>query len=110
MAGAASDTGGYNVLAPQSAAEPESRISFNHFHVAALAVLVASWLAASLRLTVEPDKASIILSTAETWGVRVPQTIATGVPTITTGGLHLITHGILALFSLDILAHRTITM
>ncbi|UUR08931.1 hypothetical protein [Sphingomonas glaciei] len=63
-----------------------------------------------MQLTVEPDEAWILLSTAETWGVRVPQTIATGVPTITTGGLHLITHGFLALFTLDILAHRAITI
>ncbi|WP_338501375.1 hypothetical protein V6R86_01375 [Sphingomonas kaistensis] len=97
-------------MASQSAAEPKSRIGFNHLYVAALAVLVTSWFAASLRLSVEPDEAWILLSTAETWGVRVPQTIATGVPTITTGGLHLITHGLLALFSLDILAHRTITI
>ncbi|NJC06116.1 hypothetical protein GGQ97_001909 [Sphingomonas kaistensis] len=79
-------------------------------HVAALAVLVGSWVAASMRLTVEPDEAWILLSTAETWGVQVPRTIATGLPTITTGGLHLITHGILALLSLDVLAHRMITI
>lgn len=110
MVRAASDTGGDNGFATPSAADPEGRIGFTHVHVAVLAVLVASWIAASIRLTVEPDEAWVLLSTAETWGVRVPQTIATGVPTITTGGLYMITHGLLALVSLDILAHRTITI
>jgi hypothetical protein len=109
MVSAASIAGEDDGSARQPAVDPAG-IRFTHVHVAALAVLVAGWIAASIRLTVEPDEAWVLLSTAETWGVRVPETLATGVPTITTGGLHLITHGILALVSLDILAHRTITI
>lgn len=105
----ASKSGGDDSPATGSAADPDA-IRFTRVHVAAIAALVAGWIAASIRLTVEPDEAWVLLSTAETWGVRVPESIATGIPTITTGGLHLITHGILALLSLDIFAHRMITI
>ena len=67
------------------------------------------FLAAVFLLTVEADESWILLSTAHAFGVPVPLTDAFGRPTITTGGLHLLLHGLLARVTTSIVIHRLIS-
>lgn len=58
-------------------------------------------------LTVEPDEVWNLLSTMKAFGIPLPPTSAVDKPITTTGGLHSVLHGLIALWrSGDILAHR----
>lgn len=58
-------------------------------------------------LTVEPDEVWNLMSTMKALGIPLPPTSAVDKPITTTGGLHFVLHGLIALWrSGDILAHR----
>ena len=62
-------------------------------------------------LTVEPDEAWILMSTMKAFRIPLPPTTAVGFPTTTTGGLHFVLHGLVALLrSGDILVHRLVSI
>lgn len=77
---------------------------------ALITLLAAFFVAAAFFLTVEADESWIMLSTAHTFGIAVPVTDMLGKPTITTGGVHLLLHGILAHVTMNIVAHRFISL
>jgi hypothetical protein len=60
--------------------------------------------------TVEADEAWILLSTMKAFGLPVPNTTAVALPTLSSGGLHTLVHGVLATFSRSILVHRAVSI
>ncbi|MBL0283526.1 MAG: glycosyltransferase family 39 protein [Zoogloea sp.] len=60
-----------------------------------------------LALTVEPDEVWILMSTMKAFGIPLPPTSALDNPVTTTGGLHFVLHGLMALlWGGDLLVHR----
>jgi hypothetical protein len=74
--------------------------------LAHLALLAAG----SIFFTVEADEAWMLLSTYKAFGIPVPDTSAVAYPTVTTGGLHTLVHGLLGLLSTDIRLHRNVSL
>jgi len=68
------------------------------------------FLAAVRFLTVEADEAWILLSTMNAWAIPLPATSAVASPTLTSGGLHLLIHGPLALVTSSIYPHRLVSL
>lgn len=60
-------------------------------------------------LSVEADESWILMSTFHAFGVSVPRTSAVAIPTVTSGGLHLLVHGLLSWLTRNILAHRLVS-
>jgi hypothetical protein len=75
-----------------------------------LAGFLFLFCAAARLLTLETDEAWILLSTAHAFGVRVPATGDLGSPTVTTGGPHLLIHGLIAFATMDVLVHRLVSI
>ena len=75
-----------------------------------IAAFLFLFAAAARLLTLETDEAWILLSTAHAFGVPVPATSALGSPTVTTGGLHLLIHGLIAFATMDVLVHRLVSV
>lgn len=76
----------------------------------AITCFLVLFAAGAVFLTAEPDEAWILLSTMKVFGVPVPETNAVASPTATSGGLHAVAHGVLALFSTSILLHRAVSI
>lgn len=58
-------------------------------------------------MTLEPDESWILLSTMKAFGIPLPPTSAVDHPVLTSGGLHFLLHGLMALeWGKDILPHR----
>ena len=75
------------------------------------AVIVAgfclTFVAGVFALTVEPDEVWNLMSTMKAFGLPMPHTSALDSPVTTTGGLHFVLHGLIALWrSGDIAIHR----
>jgi hypothetical protein len=60
--------------------------------------------------TVEADEAWTMMSTMHAFGVNLPQTSALANPTITTGGVHFLVHGLISKFSDSMIAHRAASL
>jgi len=75
-----------------------------------LAGFAALFVLAARLLTMEADEAWILLSTAYLFGGAVPVTEVLGQPTATTGGLHLLLHGLLDRVTIDLFAHRLVSL
>lgn len=71
---------------------------------------LALFLLASRELSVEADEAWMLLSTMHAFRIAAPATSALQWPIFTTGGIHFITHGLLAAVTKDINAHRAVTL
>ena len=75
-------------------------------------ILLAGFLflfcAAACLLTLETDEAWILLSTAHAFGITVPATGDLGSPTVTTGGPHLLVHGLIAIATMNVMVHRLV--
>lgn len=70
-----------------------------------------TFLAGAFFLTVEPDEVWILMSTMKAFGLPIPQTSAVNHPVTTTGGAHLMLHGLISLVRPgDILIHRFATL
>lgn len=74
-----------------------------------IAGFLCLFCAAARLLTLEADEAWILLSTAHAFGVSVPATSSLG-PTVTTGGPHLLIHGLIALATMDVMVHRAVSV
>ena len=68
------------------------------------------FVVAARLLTLEADEAWILLSTAHAFGVNVPVTSTLGSPTVTTGGLHLLIHGLISFATMNLLVHRLVSV
>jgi len=79
-------------------------------HAAALAAFALLFAAAAWFLTLEADESWTMMSTLQAFGVPLPPTSALANPTITTGGVHLLVHGLLGRATTDVLAHRAVTL
>jgi hypothetical protein len=66
--------------------------------------------AGAVFFTVEPDEAWILLSTMKAFGLPVPDTSAVATPILTSGGLHTLVHGVIAIFTTSIIAHRAVSV
>jgi hypothetical protein len=86
----------------------------DRYSVLLYGLITASFLclfvAAARLLTVEADEAWILLSTAHAFGVTWPATTEFANPTVTTGGPHLLIHGLLDYISMDVLVHRAVSV
>ena len=59
--------------------------------------------------TIESDEAWILLSTFKSFGVHTPNSSVIANPTLTSGGLHFLIHGLLGLISENIYLHRAVS-
>jgi hypothetical protein len=66
--------------------------------------------AGAVFFTVETDEAWMLLSTMRAFGLPIPDTSAVAYPTLTSGGLHTLVHGVLAVFTTSIIAHRAVSI
>lgn len=71
---------------------------------------VLVFVAAAKFLTVEADEAWILLSTMNAWAIPLPATSAVASPTLTSGGIHLLIHGVLARMTSSIFVHRLVSL
>jgi hypothetical protein len=76
----------------------------------ALLCFLLLFAAGAVFFTVEADEAWILLSTMKAFGLPVPDTTAVALPTLSSGGLHTLVHGVLATFSRSILVHRAVSI
>ena len=79
-----------------------------HSILIALFILTAGL--AALFFTVEGDESWMLMSTLHAFGIRLQLTSALSNPTITTGGAHLLIHGVLAWITQGILIHRLVSV
>jgi hypothetical protein len=93
----------------RASAKAIERFAFPLYTAVIFAFLLV-FLAAAYFLTVEADEAWILLSTMNAFGIPLPATDAVASPTLTSGGLHLLIHGGLALGTSNILAHRLVSL
>lgn len=62
-------------------------------------------------MTLEPDEVWILMSTMKAFGIPLPPTSAVNHPVITSGGVHFVLHGLIALvWGADILVHRFVSI
>ena len=98
--------GGFDLLAfARATASVTERFSVP-LYAAVILVFFALLVAGAWFLTVEADEAWMLLSTMNAFGIPLPQTDALASPVLTTGGLHLLTHGLLARITSSIFIHR----
>lgn len=80
-------------------------------HAAVVAVFCLTFGIGVFALTVEPDEVWNLMSTMKAFGLPLPPTSAVNQPVTTTGGLHFLLHGVVALVrSGDIVFHRAISI
>ncbi|MFC3173962.1 hypothetical protein ACFOD9_06850 [Novosphingobium bradum] len=79
-----------------------------HGALAGLVLLICAVGAAVF--TIDPDEAWILLSTYQVFGLPVAGAGAIDLPTLTTGGPHLLVHGLLGLATRAIIAHRLVSL
>ncbi|MFG6428500.1 ArnT family glycosyltransferase [Roseateles sp. LYH14W] len=80
-------------------------------HAIIVAAFCLIFLAGAVLLTVEPDEVWNLMSTMKAFGLPQPPTSALDAPVTTTGGLHALLHGLVALVhSGDILLHRLVSV
>ncbi len=92
-----------------AAAEMIDRISLPIYGLV-IACFATLFALATRLLSMEADEAWILLSTDYVFGVPAPVTNVLGSPTVTTGGPHLLVHGVLGWITSDLLAHRAVTL
>jgi len=75
-----------------------------------VALCYAVFRAAIGAFTIEPDESWILLSTYRAFGGEVAGAGAVTFPTVTSGGLHFLIHGLLGLATHAIVLHRAISL
>jgi hypothetical protein len=75
-----------------------------------IAGFLCLFCASARLLTLDADETWILLSTAHAFGVTVPASISLGSPTVTTGGPHLVIHGLIAFATMDVMVHRAVSV
>lgn len=72
---------------------------------------IITFIWGALALTVEPDEVWNLMSTMKALGLPLPQSSALNHPVTTTGGLHFVVHGLIALAKAgDITLHRMVSI
>jgi hypothetical protein len=94
---------------------PESgRSSFDRhgtiLHLGLCLALLAVYMAGARFLTLEADESNILLSAYNVFGLAVPQDSGAAYPTVTSGGVFPLVHGLLGLLTTDVFAHRLISV
>ena len=80
-------------------------------YAAVLVVLCLTFGIGVFALTVEPDEVWNLMSTMKAFGLPLPATSAVNYPVTTTGGLHFVLHGLVAIVrSGDIVLHRAVSV
>ncbi|MFC3173961.1 hypothetical protein ACFOD9_06845 [Novosphingobium bradum] len=77
---------------------------------ALIALVMATCRLAIVSFTIEPDESWILLSTYKAFHLAPPGAEGIRFPTITSGGLHLLVHGLLGLATRAILFHRLVSL
>ncbi|WP_426266902.1 glycosyltransferase family 39 protein [Sphingomonas sp. LHG3443-2] len=72
--------------------------------------MLTLFIAATRLLTLEADEANILLGAYNVFGIPVPQASAAAYPTVTSGGLFPLIHGLLGLLTTDIGVHRAVSV
>src|SRR5579863_1550432 len=74
------------------------------------ALMFATCQIAIARFTIEPDESWILLSTFKAFRLAVPGSQEINFPPITSGGLHLLIHGVIGIFTRSITVHRSVSL
>jgi hypothetical protein len=79
-------------------------------HLAACLVLLALFIAAARFLTLEADEANILLSAYNAFGIPLPQDSAAVFPTVTSGGVYPLIHGLIGMVTTNVGVHRAVSI
>ena len=79
-------------------------------YVALLSLVIAVCQLAMQSFTVETDEAWILLSTFKAFRLGMGGSAGVEFPTVTSGGMHLLVHGLLGYASVSIVVHRTVSL
>ncbi|MBK1656438.1 glycosyltransferase family 39 protein [Allochromatium vinosum] len=70
-----------------------------------------TFIVGAFAMTVEPDEVWILMSTMKAFGIPLPPTSAVAHPVTTSGGVHFVLHGLVALgWGGNILVHRFVSI